>query len=304
MKRWFRYLLLASFGFLAVALYKADYLAVPRIHSAAALAVSILCLVAGSLADTLSWRSILARSGFPAGLFECLAAVGLSSFAKYIPGKVWAAMGRAAYVAERRSYSLAHLTSVSFTWQLTVLWFGLLFGGAGLLLLRAPVVWGLVVLAMWGTLTSIIFSNAAQVIAARAYKKLRSRPIEFPRTPPSGIFLSAPWFLALWLIYSAGFHLLVVSLTAGHVSAGTGLGFPLALTAGLLAFIAPGGLGVREGVMVGYLVLAGLPVAEATAVSIAARLWFLAGEVLTFLLGLVVSSRLKRNAKRDDDRKR
>jgi hypothetical protein len=298
MKRAFRYLLLASFVFLAVALYKADYLAVPRIHSAAALAVSLLCLIAGSFADTLSWRSILARSGFPAGFLECLAAVGLSSFAKYIPGKVWAAMGRAAFVSQRRSYSLAHLTSVSFTWQLTVLWYGLMFGGAGLVLLRAPLFWGLVVLAMWGALTAIIFSNAAQAVAARAYYKLRSRKIEFPRTPPLGILASAPWFLVLWAIYSAGFHLLVEGLTPAHISPGTGLGFPLALTAGLLAFIAPGGLGVREGVMVGYLVLAGLPVAEATAVSIAARLWFLAGEVITFLLGFAVSSALSKRANR------
>jgi uncharacterized membrane protein YbhN (UPF0104 family) len=294
MKKAFRYLLLASFVFLAIALYKADYLAVPRVHSAAALALSIAALVAGSLADTLSWRSILARSGFPAGFAECLAAVGLSSFAKYIPGKVWAAMGRAAFVSERRSYSLAHLTSVSFTWQLTVLWFGLIFGGAGLVLLRAPLVWGLVVLAMWVALTAVIFSNAAQAVAARVYRKLRSRKIEFPKTPPLAILAAAPWFLLLWAMYTGGFHLLVTGLTPERVAAGTGLGFPLALTAGLLAFIAPGGLGVREGVMVGYLVLAGLPVAEATAVSIAARLWFLAGEVLTFALGLAVSSALRR----------
>ena len=300
MKRAFRYLLLASFAFLAIALYKADYLAIPRIHSAGALALSIVCLLAGSFADTFSWRSILSRSGFPAGRVECLAAVGLSSFAKYIPGKVWAAMGRAAYVSERRSYSLAHMTSVSFTWQLTVLWFGLVFGGVGLALLRASLVWGLIVIAMWAALTAIIFSNAAQAVAARVYRKLRSRPIEFPRTPPSAILASAPWFLLLWLIYSGGFHLLVAGLSPASISPATGLGFPLALTAGLLAFIAPGGLGVREGVMVGYLVLAGLPVAEATAVSIAARLWFLLGEVITFLLGLAVSSWLGKSVKRTD----
>jgi uncharacterized membrane protein YbhN (UPF0104 family) len=298
MKRAFRYLLIVSLVFLAVALYKADYLAVPRVHSAAALALSLVFLLAGSLADTLSWRSILSRSGFPAGFAECLAAVGLSSFAKYIPGKVWAAVGRAAFVSERRKYSLAHLTSVSFTWQLTVIWFGLLFGGAGLVLLHASLLWGLIVAAMWGTLTAIIFSNAAQALAARVYRKLRSRPIELPRTPPSGILLTAPWFLVLWSVYSAGFHFLVAGLTPAHISPATGLGFPLALTAGLVAFIAPGGLGVREGVMVGYLVLAGLPLPEATAVSIAARLWFLAGEVLTFVLGFAVSSALSKQAKR------
>jgi len=59
-----------------------------------------------------------------------------------------------------------------------------------------------------------------------------------------------------------------------------------------MAFIAPGGLGVREGVMVGYLTLAGLPIAEAVTIAGASRLWFLVGEAFIFTVGWLADRRL------------
>jgi uncharacterized membrane protein YbhN (UPF0104 family) len=289
-KRWSRYLVIASIAFLAVALYKADYLAVPHVYSVAALAMALVCLLASSVADAFAWRAILVRSGFPAGIYECVTAIGLSAFAKYIPGKVWALMGRAAYLAERRSYSLAQITAVTFSWQFTMLWLGLVFGAIGLVLLRAPMVWGTLVLVMWLALTAVVFSNATQTLAAHAFKKILGRQIEFRRTPSRDILASLPWFFVTWGLLSCGFYFLVTGLSSESVPLATGLGFPLSLTLGLIAFFTPGGLGVREGVIVGYLSLAGLPVPEATAVSIAARLWFLAGEVLIFLVGIAMNA--------------
>jgi uncharacterized membrane protein YbhN (UPF0104 family) len=66
-----------------------------------------------------------------------------------------------------------------------------------------------------------------------------------------------------------------------------GAGFPLAASLGVLALVAPGGLGVREGVIVAYLGLAGIPAMEATTISIASRLWFLGGELIFFAAGAI-----------------
>jgi hypothetical protein len=49
---------------------------------------------------------------------------------------------------------------------------------------------------------------------------------------------------------------------------------------------------VREGVLVGILVACGLETAQAVTVSVAARLWFLVGEALFFLAG-VLADRLQ-----------
>jgi uncharacterized membrane protein YbhN (UPF0104 family) len=296
-KRWFRYLLYASLLFLAVALYKANYLVLPRIHSPAALAGSIALLFLGLLCDPISWKAILDKSGHPAGFRECFAAVGLSVFAKYIPGKIWAIVGRAGYVTEKCSHSLGALTSVSVTWQFICLWLGLIFGACGLVLLGKILVWGWPILFLWLGLTTVIFSDAAQSLARRAYKKVLGKQITIPRLSIRSTLATMPWFVLMWLFLSGGFYLLVVSLSPTHVPLSVGLGFPITITLGVFAVFAPGGIGVREGAMIGYLVLAGLPTQEATAVSITARLWYLVGEVFMFAVGLAANAAVKKAKK-------
>ena len=301
MKSWFRYVLYASLVFLAIALYRADYLVLPHIRSLAALIGSFLLLFAGLIADAFSWRAVIARFGFPTGIRESIAAVGLSAFAKYIPGKIWAVMGRSAYIKERRGYSLTQLTSASLIWQIIMLWVGLIFGAVGLYLLGEILRWGLPILVAWLALTTVIFSDAAQSIARRVYKRFLKRDISFPALSFGSTLASLPWFVITWGLLSASFYLLVVGLTTTPVPASTGLGFSLTIIMGILAMFIPGGIGVREGAMVAWLTIVGVPVKEATAIAIAARLWFLIGEVFTFVLGMVIGAFLKKPARDESD---
>jgi uncharacterized membrane protein YbhN (UPF0104 family) len=291
-KPWFRYLVYASLVFVAVALYKADYLVIPKIHSPIALIGSLVFLLFGFIGDGLAWRTVLDKSGYPISVTETIAATGLSSFAKYIPGKIWAVMGRAGYIAERRPYSLGGLTSLSVTWQLIMLWLGLIFGACGLFFLGQIHSWGWLILLMWLGLTTLIFSDLAQSLAQRLYKRVFSRDIKIPRLSPGSTLTTLPWFVITWLSFSIGFYLLVVGLSADVVPKSVGLGFPLSIAFGVMAVLIPGGLGVREGFMVGYLKLAGFSLQDATTISIAARLWFLAGEIFIFVLGMIASARV------------
>jgi hypothetical protein len=292
--RWFRFLLFASLGALAVALYKADYLVLPRVYSLSALAGSLACLFGGLVADALAWRTILGKASFPLGVRDCLAGVGLTSFAKYIPGKIWAVMGRVAYIAEQRGYPLAQLTTISITWQFIVVWLGLVFGALGLILLHAGWAWGWPVLIGWLALTAAIFSEGVHRIAVPIYRRFFTRHTDFPRLSARATLVSLPWFLVTWTFLSFGFYLLTAGLSPTPVPLAAGLGFPLSITLGIFAVFAPGGIGVREGAIVGYLALAGIPVQHATAISIAARLWFLVGEVFMFSLGFAADSSIKR----------
>ncbi len=298
MRPWFRYLVYASLAFLVVALYKSDYLVIPRIHSMPALIASFLFLFAGFIADTLSWKSILGRAGYPVATRSSLAAVGLSSFAKYIPGKVWALMGRAGYVSARYTYSMTSVTSATVTWQLIMLWLGLILGAAGLYLLDSPVLWSWPILLMWVGLTIVIFSDAAQNLAQRVITRVLGKEISIPRLSILSTLTALPWFVITWGLLIVSFHLLVAALTTSDVPWSVGLGFPLSIILGILAIVVPGGLGVREGVMVGYLTLAGIPVQEATAISIAARLWFLLGELFIFTVGIAADRKSSANQPR------
>ncbi|UCG52587.1 MAG: flippase-like domain-containing protein [Candidatus Latescibacterota bacterium] len=292
MRPWFRYLVYASLVFLAVALYKADYLVIPRVHSPTALICSLVFLLFGFIGDGLSWRKILDKSGHPISVSETIAATGLSSFAKYIPGKIWAVMGRAGYIAEKRPYSLGGLTSVSVTWQLLMLWLGLIFGAFGLILLDQILVWGWPILLLWLGLTTLIFSDVAQSLAQRLYKKIFSKDITIPRLSAGSTLTALPWFVITWISFSIGFYLLAAGLSPDVVPRSVGLGFPLSIALGVMAVLIPGGLGVREGFMVGYLKLAGFSLQDATTISVAARLWFLAGEIFIFVLGMMASARV------------
>ncbi|MGH9382995.1 MAG: hypothetical protein ACRD2N_01695 [Vicinamibacterales bacterium] len=76
-----------------------------------------------------------------------------------------------------------------------------------------------------------------------------------------------------------------------------GLRFPLVTALGVMAFVAPGGVGVREGAIVGYLILVNVPVAEATTIALASRLWFLTGESFIFVSGWIADRTLTRDKK-------
>ena len=69
------------------------------------------------------------------------------------------------------------------------------------------------------------------------------------------------------------------------------MGFPFAASIGIIAFIFPGGLGIREGFLVLYLVSSGMLTGDATLVSIAARIWFILGEVFMFVLVIFLKFR-------------
>ncbi len=291
MKSWYKYLVYLSLVFLAFALYKADYLKVPQIFSYSVLITSFIFLFGGFLSDAISWKRIVKESDYDVALSDCLAGMGLSVFGKYIPGKIWTIVGRAAYIAEKNHYPLGRLSAISLNAQFIALWLGLILGAIGLFVLGGLYIWGWLILFLWLGLTVVIFSELAHGSAERLVRIVLRKDIKIPRLTIKSTVSVMPWFLMLWAMWSTGFYMLVVSLTETDIAWNVGFAFPLAATLGVMTFIAPGGLGVREGVMVGYLTLAGIPLAEATTISVASRLWFLVGELFIFAVGWVADKR-------------
>jgi len=65
-------------------------------------------------------------------------------------------------------------------------------------------------------------------------------------------------------------------------------GFPLAITLGVLAVFAPGGIGIREGVLTVWLHAAGFDLPTATSMAITVRLYTLVGETGMFAMGMIM----------------
>ena len=288
---WYKYFVYLSLVFLIVALYKADYLVIPEITSFYYLIGSFVFMFGGFAADALSWKSILNTSNFRASTKECFASVGLSIFAKYIPGKVLVIVGRAAYIAEQMSYPLGRFSLLSLNAQFISLWVGLTLGTFGLFILGELLVWKWLILFLWISLTVIIFSKAVHVLLEKAIVFIRRKEILIPQLNVISVLKVMPWFLVCWGCWGVGFYFLASSLQTQHIPIVAALIYPLCGTLGSLAVIAPGGIGVREGLITGCLVMTGLTVTEAAAVSVASRLWFLIGEIFIFIYGWILDFR-------------
>jgi uncharacterized membrane protein YbhN (UPF0104 family) len=238
--------------------------------------------------NAVAWKKILEKSNYHIRVGNCLAGFGLSIFGKYIPGKIWMVMGRAAYIAEKSDLSLGALSAVSLNMQFIAIWIGLVFGLMGMFLLDGWHLWGWFIVFLWLFFSIIIFSHFAHAKFEHIVKVILRKEIKIPRLTSGSTLSVMPWFVIYWALWSFGFYLLVTSLIHIDVLWSVGFGFPLAATLGIITFISPGGLGTREAIMVGYLTLAGIPLVEATTVAVASRLWFFGGEVFIFILGWVV----------------
>lgn len=291
-RSWHRYLVYLSLLFVGIVLYRFDYLRVPTVASYTTLALTLPLQLAGFAFLVASWNVLLARSGCPVRFGEGVAALGLSVLGNYVPGKVWLIMGRAGFIAGRRGYPLAKVSVLSLHAQLISLWAGLLLGSLGAFAVGGMRIWGPLILFLWLALTLTIFSRRVHALVARVIGKVIRRHVSIPLLSLPSTGHAIVWAMLAWICWSLAFYLFLVSLGLVGVTAADGLAFPLAATLGVAAIIAPGGLGAREGVLVAYLMLAGQSAADATTVAVAARLWFLAGELALFVIGWITHSRL------------
>ncbi len=289
MKNYFNYFIYISLIFLGWTLYKSNYLLVPTIISITDLIFSMFFLFVGFLITALIWHRFLNASGFNVKARDCLTATGLTIFGKYIPGKIWIILGVVGCISRKYRYSLSQMAIVGLKMQFCLIWVGLIFGIAGLILLEGfHLGSGLLILFFIG-LTLAIFSRNINRLAVKIVQKLLCRTVEIPFLSVRSIVSLLPLVSLEWLLWSTGFYLLICGLNSSSIPYSAGLGFPLSASIGVLAIIAPGGLGIREGFLAGYLKLAHLSLEEATTIAVAARLWYFSGELFIFVVGLIMN---------------
>lgn len=293
MRNFYKYLVYISLIVLLITLYKSNYLFIPRIYSLTSFFGSLFFLFVGFIALVASWKFTLIESNYHTDMRNCMSAVGLSVFTKYIPGKIWVTVGKAAYHAKTQNYLLGQLSALAVNAQLISLWVGLVLGIAGIFSIKQAIrVWWLL-LAFWIMLTLTIFTRIGHDSLESVVRRISRKKINIPSLGFQSVMKVFPWFLLYWSFWSIGFWQFVRGLSESAIPPSVALAFPLAATLGLLSLITPGGLGAREGVLVVYLKLAGVPLPEATTIALCARLWFLIGEVFIFLLGLLVHQKGK-----------
>ena len=280
----YKYLIYISIVFLIVTLLKGNYLSLPQNIKYSYLIPSFLILFAGFLTQGWAYQIILKKFGCVVRLNDALKAFGLNTFAKYIPGKIWMLLGPASYLKNKYNYPTDKLVTISFTSEFISIWLVLFISSFIITLLDIALYIKLSCFILWLTLTLTLFTRFFHNFVQLLFLKIIKKEINIPSISFKCVVSVLPVFLLYWVFYAFGFHYLCLSF--GESSNILILfSFPLATVIGMIAFIFPGGLGIREGTLVLILVNANVPVEVATTISIASRFWFLIGEVFIFSIG-------------------
>lgn len=232
-----------------------------------------------------AWRMMVHALGSPLTLAGAARVWTVSSLGKYLPGKIWAVAGMAV-LAREAGASPVIATASALLQQLV----GLASGVVLVLVLGrgkfeshlpggAPAVWALAA----GALVALAVALSVPV-RTRLLALLSAEAAEAGRhaVPWFTVVLSLLANLTAWAGYGTALWLLAAGLLP---AVATALGpvrlmvaFTGAYVAGVLAFVVPGGLGVREGALVAALTPSiGGPAALALAV--AARVLFTVTEL-------------------------
>jgi len=288
MKILFRILIYLSLAFLVVYLYKFDYLRVKGLDLDPAYIIpGTILLWGGFMMSTLSWWKALKIHDIHVSKRLALVSHGLSVFAKYIPGKVWTILGRASFIS-LEDHSIRSASYISLKEQLIYVWLGLLIG-IGPLLYFYPFS-GFVILVVFLTIffTFFLYSKGFHQFVIRLLSKLIRKKLEVPLVTIKEVIPLILYVLAYWGLWMLAFYLFVMAFHF-EFSIAVIFSWPLSISLGVLSLITPGGIGVREGIMTGFMVLTGMPLEEATTIAVISRLWFITGEVFIFLLSLVLN---------------
>jgi len=245
------------------------------------LAVSFIVLLCGFSLMVGIWRHILKKLGSPLQFKTSWRVWWFSNMGRYLPGKVWQIVGMVYLCGKESVPKDTSLTSIVIAQAVSILSAFLLMGsyvlfassenvpqGAYLLLVLIPV--GLVA----------IHPSILRRLINMVLRKLRREPIELSVTLNDVVSLFVLYLIG-WGIYGVAFYFFVnsvhdLSITLiPHVICI----FAVADVFGLLCFVVPGGLGVREGLLA-TLLGTYIPLPVATVVALLYRIWFTAAELI------------------------
>ena len=297
MKRWFNIFVYVSIIFVLYALWKADYLTIPTIDNHLFLFISITLLFITYLSKSVVWSAGLKSNNIMVTLKDSVASTGMAELGKYIPGKLWAVMGRAMYVALHYPISTVNASAISFNVQVLTIWSGIMAGATGILFIEVPAEWIYLLVGSWLILSCVLFIRQIHDLIQKLAGKILKREVKIPLIDVRKRKEIILWLFIDWFVRILAFYFFVLSLTPSNPGFATALGFPLAVTLGIVAVVVPGGIGVREGVLVFWLKGIGLPLETATTIAVAARLWSLAGETGIFLIALLLKKPGKLSSK-------
>ncbi len=263
---------------------------------------AVLLQIITTLLFIAAWQTIL-RFGAAQhySFFESSAHIGVTLLGKYLPGKIWGLLGRS-YLLVQRGESRGTTVNLLIADQFLTFYSGI--GIAGTLLLaywdwRAALP-GFVLLLPLTTWVLHSYSYLSRQLTTRLSKRLQQTlSVSDTSAPQTGLEDSKPMipgdltgqqllrcllvYCAHWISNAAVLIILFFPLLQEQLLSNSLLilaAIPAAMLTGFVALWAPGGIVVRESVIIALLVL-NLPLETATAIAITYRLLCVCNDLAT-----------------------
>ncbi len=273
-----------------------DVLILPSTFTPALLVYGGVAQIVLLLIISYAWKcNMHICTGKAISLKACFCQVSLVLVGKYIPGKIWGMYARSLHLL---SHNISYRESLLGTYleQLISVHSGLAFGITAWLI--AVKSW-LILPSLIFIIVSILFSPLIQNKIFRLLSRYRKNNddemdvtgFEIDRRSYSILFML---YLMEWVFVGLVLVVLYFALFTMPASADLILllmgSSAVAFVAGFFAFFAPGGIGVREGVIIGLL-SQHLLLADSVVLVLMFRLWFTCSDVIAGLLGLMLSDK-------------
>jgi uncharacterized membrane protein YbhN (UPF0104 family) len=242
------------------------------------------------------WGMVLRHTGSSISYLQLFKVWFYSNLGRYLPGKVWQFLGMV-YLLEKRGVPKRNSISTAILAQSFSVISGLLvafvFLGADLysqflsknpglvLVLAAFVILILIIICFPKLLGKIINSGLGILKREKISLDIASKDVI--------IYILA--YSVSWLLFGLAFLVFIKAIAQASFNMYPGItgAFAFAFNIGFLALFVPGGIGVREGILVVLLSSmfpAIFPLPVATLISLLARLWVTVTELLCFLIAL------------------
>ena len=255
-------------------------------------AISFVLMVLHLLAAAWSWMLVCGVAGAEITFGQAFNVHFLAQVGKYIPGKVWGAVGK---------IGLSRKIGISSTKTGHALILETLFIVAGCLLMSLPVIPLAAQRIGLGTTLSVIIVVASVALVLftahpRAFRRLlkivssiTGKDVDIEDPGFANVLKLLPVYVLVFLLQGVAFVFLARSFGMNLPFYPGAFLLPTAVGIGFLAIFSPGGLGIREISLVWLIgiVMVSVEPGQASLVSIAARLWITLGEALAFLVAVI-----------------
>ncbi len=257
------------------------------------LILSFLMLFVTFIIFVAGWQAILRSINEKLGFRKSFWIMAASQMGKYAPGKIWFILGRI-YMAKKEKLRGTNVAlSILVETVMTMVCGGILVLASLLLTQEKSDVppWLLFTLVIAGImfLHPSVLNNVVNFVLRIFKKEQINIPISFV-----GMLILSMYFWGLWLTQIFGFFFLINSIYPISITKFANIIFIYTTSwiVGFLAPFAPGGLGVREGIMtLGLSTI--MPSSLAVAISFLARIWVTVFELIVFVIGLLIRPKEK-----------